>query len=198
MEGRGAASLCPLIRGGILTNGLAAPVITDANYSGSAWTSLKLIPPPFPPPPPPPGSFLSGAKGASPACRADWPARDDTKVPPPPNMASYLISTLAMGGRKVSSRRRRGKRAERTLLRLPKVYSINPGSRNFLRIGLWLVWGGEITRPRAEDLFFSTFLLFRGSVCLGVFLIGFRADLFNEFWDRVCENGFLFFSSSSS
>lgn len=99
-------------------------------------------PPLLPLPPPPPGSFLSGAKGASPACRADWPARDDTKVPPPPNMASYLISTLAMGGRKVSSRRRRGKRAERTLLRLPKVYSINPGSRNFLRIGLWLVWGG--------------------------------------------------------
>lgn len=103
VEGRGAASLCPLIRGGILTNGLAAPVITDANYSGSAWTSLKLIPPPLLlplPPPPPPGSFLSGAKGASPACRADWPARDDTKVPPPPNMASYLISTLAMGGRR--------------------------------------------------------------------------------------------------
>lgn len=30
---------------GILTNGLAAPVITDANYSGSARASLKLIPP---------------------------------------------------------------------------------------------------------------------------------------------------------
>lgn len=30
---------------GILTNGLAAPVITDANYSGSAQASLKLIPP---------------------------------------------------------------------------------------------------------------------------------------------------------
>lgn len=28
---------------GILTNGLAAPLITDANYSGSVPTSLKLI-----------------------------------------------------------------------------------------------------------------------------------------------------------
>lgn len=40
---------------GILTNGLAAPVITDANYSGSARASLKLIPP-----------FKRRAKGASP------------------------------------------------------------------------------------------------------------------------------------
>lgn len=116
--------------------------------------------------PPPPGSFLSGAKGASPACRADWPARDDTKVPPslplpsppPPNMASYLISTLAMGGR--YRRVVVVENARRTLLRLPKVYSINPGSRNFLRLD-WLVWGGggggEITRPRAEDLFYDVY-----------------------------------------
>lgn len=42
---------------GILTNGLAAPVITDANYSGSARTSLKLIPP-----------FKRRARGFPPDC----------------------------------------------------------------------------------------------------------------------------------
>lgn len=53
MGGEGGKQPLSLIRGGILTNGLAAPVITDANYSGSAWTSLKLILPAPPPPPPP-------------------------------------------------------------------------------------------------------------------------------------------------
>lgn len=73
--------------------------------------------------PPPPGSFLSGAKGASPACRADWPARDDTKVPPssppsPPSPAQHgVLSDFNVGhGGKVSSRRRRrGKRAENVI-----------------------------------------------------------------------------------
>lgn len=62
---------------GILTNGLAAPVITDANYSGSAWASLKLIPP-----------FKRRAKGAS-RLAADWPSGMTRKCS---NMASYLIS----------------------------------------------------------------------------------------------------------
>ena len=130
-----------LIRGGILTNGLAAPVITDANYSGSAWRlGLKLIlsllllllllllPSPlvfkrrergFP------GLPLIGRPGMT------------RKCPPSPNMASYLISTLAMGGKKVSAARR-GKRYYdfRRFIRLIRVRGI------FFRFD-WSVWGTE-------------------------------------------------------
>lgn len=62
--------------------------------------------------------------------------------------------------------------AENALLRLPKVYSINPGSRNFLLRLDWSGWGEEGRlrdlargiRP-ALDLFSDVYC----SVCLGVF-----------------------------
>lgn len=103
---------------GILTNGLAAPVITNANYSGSVRTSLKLIPP-----------VLSGAKGAS-RLAADWPVGMTRKCP---NMASYLISPLAMGRLPLSWN------ARNVITTSVTVYSINPNSRNLPFVGCWLL-----------------------------------------------------------
>lgn len=125
---------------GILTNGLAAPVITNANYSGSVRTSLKLILPPSR------RSVLSGAKGAS-RLAADWPLGMTRKCP---NMASYLISPLAMGRLPLSWN------ARNVITTSVTVYSINPNSTAtcfpFVRPRLPLARGSRL-------IFFSSGIL---------------------------------------
>lgn len=149
-------------------------------------------------PPLPPRSFLSGAKGASPACRwlagQGWHESAPLSLPPRPTWRLIWFQRWPWGKRY----RRASWKTRRTLLRLPKVYSINPGSRNFLRLD-WSVWGrgggglrdlARGIRPALDlfsDVYCSWIRVFRRV------LIGFRAGgSFNELGITFAKTFFFF------